>query len=136
MATTNPEYGNNLVLEINGVQIDNLLSNGFEPTREFRDVTTKDSQDWSESRPTTRSVTIPFEGLYSKTSVNGYEELFDAWSLGTLLNWKVTTGIAGDTIWTGQGFIESISLDGPMADNVTFSGSITVTGVVTKGTET
>jgi hypothetical protein len=135
MATRNPEYGNNLILEIGGVQLTNLLSNGFEPTREFRDVTTKDSGDWSESRPTTRSVTIPFEGLFSKSSPNGYEEIYDAWSTGQLLNWKLTTGVVGDTIWTGAGFIESCSLDAPNADNVTFSGSITVTGEVTKGVE-
>lgn len=135
MATTAPLYGKNLVLRMGGTQITNLKANSIELGRDMRDVTTKDSGDWREVRPRFKNGSIQFSGIMSMSAAKGFEEAYDDWDNGTESTWKLGTGTTGDTYWSGSGYITSLSFEAPYDDNVEFSGTIDITGTITKGTE-
>lgn len=135
MSTTNPEYGGNLKLKIGGTEITNLTSHNVNKERATRNVTTRDSGDNQEVRPTIKSRDIGFEGLISKDATYGYDEIDDAWRAGTLVTWREGSGVTGEPYETGTGYITSLQKEAPFDDNVTFSGTLQVTGDTTKGTE-
>lgn len=135
MATKSALYGRLLTLKIGGVQIDNLLTNSLSQTRDTRDVTTKDSEDWEESQPTIRRKTIDFTGLTSQAATTGYVELQNAYDNGTTGTWKYGTGLAGAKYWSGSGHIVKLDFQAPHDGNVEFSGSVKLTGVITFGTD-
>lgn len=135
MATKTTKYGRNLVLKINGTQIDNLLSNSFSQSRDTRETTTKDSADNEESVPTIMRRNISFTGLASEASTNGgFVTLQNAYEGGTTLSWVLDSSTGGDHKWSGSGHITKLDFDAPHDGNVGFSGEIKVTGVVTFGT--
>jgi predicted secreted protein len=135
MATTNPLYGKLMTLRLGGTQVNNLLSNDLELERDLRDVTTKDSGDWREIRPKFKAATIPFTGIFSQTAAQNFEAWYDEWDTGSEIAWKQGTGVSGDTFWSGSGFITSLKFSAPFDGNVEMSGTVTVSGQITKGTE-
>lgn len=133
MPTTNPLYGKLVVLLNNGVQITNLLSNDLNFQRAMRNVTSKDSGDWSESRPTIKDATAPFTGLVSEDAAEGFEELYDDYDGGILCSWIWGTGVTGAPKWSGSGYLQSLNFKTPFDGNVEFDGELKITGAVTKG---
>lgn len=132
--TTNPQYGKLTVLLLNGTQITNLLTNDLNFQRAMRDVTTKDSDDWKEQRPTIKEYTIPFTGLASKDAAQGFEEAFALLDAGTLCTWSWGTGVTGEPKWSGSGYLGSLNFKAPHDGNVEFDGEIQGSGAATKGT--
>lgn len=134
MSTTNPLYGKLLVLLNNGTQITNLLSNDMNFQRAMRNVTTKDSGDWEESRPTIKSASLPFSGLISEDAAEGFEELYSDLDNGVPCMWVWGTGVTGAPKWSGSGFLQSLNFKAPFDGNAEFDGELKVTGLVTKAT--
>jgi hypothetical protein len=133
MPTTNPLYGKLVVLLNNGVQITNLLSNDLNFQAAMRTVTSKDSNDWEESRPTIKSATLPFTGLVSYDAAEGIEEIYDDMEGGILCSWTFGTGVTGSPKWSGSGYFQSLNFKAPFDGNVEFDGEVKVTGAITKG---
>jgi predicted secreted protein len=94
------------------------------------DVSSKDDSGNQNVIGGQKSSTIDFEGLTDFASSGyGIDDLFDLLDNRTEVAWIL--GVSGGANFTGSGFITSLTLDAPMEDASTYSGSITVTDGVT-----
>lgn len=115
-------------------------------TRDLRDSTTKSSEAWSESLAGLKSWELSGDGFvelldevndndpYAGSSGNlmGYTKLYDLWAAGT--NVYVAFGSSGaGNHYEGQGFISSLSAEGGVEENATFSITITGSGTLSVG---
>jgi len=131
--------GTDLILSVDGVAIAHASSNSFSSELAMIDVSSKDSAGNQENIGGQKSFSIDFEGLTDfAASGYGFDNLFDLLNNRTEIDWVFgTDGTEGGQEapvapkLSGSGFISSLSLDAPMEDASTYSGSITVTGAVT-----
>ncbi len=139
MATTNPAYGRLVLLRRNGTAITNLNNTGLSQPRATRDVTTKDSSDEGEIRPTIKGPrSISFDGIVALAatgSVVGVAQFQDDYTNGNVIMWKIGSGVSTDPYWSGSGFLTKYDIAAPHDNNMTFSGEIMTTGAVTFGIE-
>lgn len=135
MPTTSPAYGRLLTLKFNGTAILNLKSSDLSQSVAMRDVTTKDSSDNKESRPTIHARTFSFSGLMPNAGPNAaagpaLQTALDAGSIGT---WNFGSNLTAEPNWSGSGFLTALNFKAPHDGNVEFDGTVEVTGVVTFG---
>lgn len=132
MATIN---GTSLIIVVDGAAIAHTTSATLNLERAMIDVSTKDSAGDSESIAGQKSASVDFEALvdFSPTApVEGLVDLITIYQANSAVTWEIASGSAGTAPkFTGSGFISSLSMDAPMEDATTFSGTITVTGAVT-----
>jgi len=129
--------GTNLILTVATNAIAHTTSASLSIEMATIDVSSKDSSGNQEVIGGQKSSTIDFEGLTDFAS-NGYgiDDLFSlldnrtevAWVLGVDSDDDATVDGAN---FSGVGYITSLSVDAPMEDATTYSGTITVTDGVT-----
>jgi len=134
MATKNTIYGRLMVLFQDGTAIDNLISNGLKQARALRNVTTKDSADDDESRPTIKTRTMDFKGYASNASSSNFEQLQSAFDNGTTNVWKFGSVVNGSKYWSGSGHLTALDFDAAHDGTLEVSGTVQITGVLTFGT--
>lgn len=134
MATKETLYGRLTVVLKSGVQIDNLISTGLKQATGMREVTTKDSNDTKESRPTIRSQTIDFKFYASNASSSNFEALQTSRDNRTIETWKYSTGVSGSKYWSASGFITALDFDAGHDNTLEGTGTVEITGDVTFGT--
>lgn len=134
MATKNTIYGRLVVIFQDGTQLDNLISTGLKQSRATREITTKDSADDKESRPTIKSRTMDFKAYASNSSVSNFEQIQAAYENGTTQVWKFSTGISGSKYWSASGHITSADLNATHDGTLEIDGSVEITGAMTFGT--
>lgn len=119
-----------------------VIGNSLDVTINFshspRETTNQDSAGYATFLEGKRVTTIDFNFLHSEDATQNIVDFYDAWASSTqraAVTFKVATATTGDTTWTGGGYITSLTLNsgGPEA-NATCSGSIQVSGALTKGT--
>jgi len=98
------------------------------------DATSKDSSGFSEFIGGVRSGEISFEGLVDHTDAAGSDAITGYLVGRTKIDWSFSTGTTGDEIYSGSGFISSCEISAEMESPVTYSGTITITGTITQGT--
>lgn len=105
---------------------------------ETRETISKDSvASWSTSEAGTKSGTISFAGFYSEDTTvsaearNSAPDIYALFEAGAAVSWELTTGVTGDTKYSGSGIITSFESSWPVDENSTYSGTITITGAVT-----
>lgn len=131
MATIN---GTSLIIVVDGTAIAHSTSATLNLERAMIDVSSKNSSGDSESIAGQKSASLDFEALvdFTPTAGDNIADLITLYQANTAVSWEIASGIAGTAPkFTGSGFISSLSMDTPMEDATTFSGSITVTGAVT-----
>jgi predicted secreted protein len=131
MATIN---GTSLIIVVDGTAIAHSTSATLNLERAMIDVSSKDSSGDSESIAGQKSASLDFEALvdFSPSAGDNIADLITLYQANTAVSWEIASGTAGTAPkFTGNGFISSLSMDTPMEDATTFSGSITVTGAVT-----
>ena len=134
MATTGIFNGTNLLLKLDGTIIGHSTSCSMSLSMDTPEATTKDSNGFSEYIAGVKGGEISFEGLVDYSdSLNGVE-LFDSLLARTELTCVFGTAESGDAIYTADGFLSSIEMSGEMESAVTYSGSITISGAITKST--
>ncbi len=134
MATTGIFNGTNLLLKLDGTIIGHSTSCSMSLSMDTPEATTKDSNGFSEYIAGVKGGEISFEGLVDYSdSLNGVE-LFDSLIARTVLTCVFGTAESGDAIYTADGFLSSIEMGGEMESAVTYSGSITISGAITKST--
>lgn len=129
-------YGRLMLLNRNGTAINNLKTSGISQTRATRDVTTKDSADNTELRPTIKTRTIAFDLLITNAAsgtVVGVSQFQDDYTNGNIVVFKLGTGTAGDPYWTGSGVLTKFDISAPHDGNIEGSGELAITGAVEYG---
>tara|TARA_R110002020_G_scaffold22596_1_gene76223 strand:+ start:109 stop:543 length:435 start_codon:yes stop_codon:yes gene_type:complete len=102
-------------------------------THDLRDITTKDSAGWRELNEGLRSFSISASALYETDASNDFQSLYDSYiNTRTVIFWKMAESDSGGIVLSGCGYISSIELSSPGAeDNVTFSLTIEGDGEIT-----
>jgi len=138
MATTGVFNGTNLVLAVGSsgseVTIGHTTSCSMSFSHDLPEATTKDSSGWAEFISCVRGATISFDGLVDYNDTTNAEELADYIINRTAISFVFGTSVSGDSVYTGTGYIDSIEVSADMEAPVSYSGSITVTGAITKAT--
>jgi TP901-1 family phage major tail protein len=103
---------------------------------EVRDVTTKDSAGWRELLGGLKSWSLSGEGMvtYNLTSRVGFADLFGHMNSRTRLYFRFGSTTSGEKQYKGHGYLTSLSQDGGVEDNNSFSFSIEGDGTLTEAT--
>ncbi len=127
------EYGRRVKLSFLGTYLINLKGNDLPQTRGKRDVTSKDSQDWAEFRPTIKEKTISFSGLMPMGGPNDVAgvALETAYLNGTIGVCEYGTGTVGEPLWSGSGFITALNFKAAFDNSVEIDGVFESTGIQT-----
>ena len=101
-------------------------------SNDLPEATTKTSGGFQEVISGVKSGEISFEGLVNYDHANNAIEAVDLLRNGTKVDWSFGTGVSGDAVYSGEGFLNSVEMSAEMESPVSFSGSITVTGAISK----
>lgn len=132
MATTGVFNGTNLLLKVEDVVIGHTTSCTLTISHDIADATTKDSQGWSEGISGLRSGEISFDGLIDYSDATNVIDLFDMIANRTIISCKIGTAATGDTVLSAEGYLTSLEQTGEMEASATYSGSIQLTGAISK----
>ena len=134
MATTGVFNGTNLILKIENNTLGHTTSCSLSLSNDLPEATTKDSSGFSESIAGVMSGEISFDGLVAYDDTANAIELADYLLARTQLTCVFGTAVTGDDVYTAEGFLSSVEMSAEMESAVTYSGSITLTGAITKST--
>jgi TP901-1 family phage major tail protein len=139
MATTGVFNGTNLILKFHSTDgseaaIGHSTSATLSLSADLPDATTKDSSGYNEVIAGTRTGEISFEGLVAYDDANNAIEAADYLLARTKIYWEFGTEATGDDVYSGAGYLNAVEMSAEMESPVTYSGSITVTGSISKAT--
>ena len=77
---------------------------------------------------------ISFDGLVAYDDSSNAIEMSDFLLARTQLTCVFGTAITGDAVYTAEGFLSSVEMSAEMESPVSYSGSISLTGAITKST--
>jgi len=141
-ASTNVMNGTDVILAISTdagttyTTVGKATSASLQMNMEVRDVTTKDSAGWRELLGGLKSWSLSGEGMvtYNLTSKAGFADLFGHMNSRTRLYFRFGSTTSGEKQYKGHGFLTSLSQDGGVEDNNSFSFSIEGDGTLTEAT--
>ena len=134
MATTSVFNGTNLILQVEGNVVGNTTSCTLSLSNDLPEATTKDSNGFQEVIAGVISGEISFEGLVDYSDTANAIEMADYLLARTQITCVFGTQEAGDAVYTAEGFLSSVEQSAEMESPVSYSGSITLTGAITKST--
>lgn len=142
MATTGVFNGTQLVVLVGTEVIAHATSCSLTVSADLPDATTKQSGGWAEEIGGLRSWSITTDGLATvEPTGTSYVvgDIFSALNGRTAVTVKFTTAngntvVAGDLVWSGSAFVESLDITADMESPVTYSASFTGTGQLTQAT--
>ena len=132
MATTGVFNGTNLILKIESVALGHTTSCSLSLNNDLPEATTKDSSGFQEVIAGVMSGELSFDGLVAYDDTANAIELADYLLARTQLTCVFGTTITGDAVYTAEGFLSSVEMSAEMESPVSYSGSITLTGSITK----
>jgi len=134
MATTGVFNATNLILKIETNTLGHSTSATLSLSNDLPEATTKDSSGFQEVIAGVISGEISFEGLVAYDDTLNAVELNDYLLARTQLTCVFGTTASGDDIYTAEGFLSSVENTADMESPASYSGSITLTGSITKST--
>ena len=134
MATTGGFNGTNLILTVEGATVGHTTSCSMSLSMDTPEATTKDSNGFSEYIGGVKGGEVSFEGLVAYDDSANAVEFADYLLARTKLTCVFGTAETGDAVYTAEGFLSSVEMSAEMEAAVTYSGSITLTGAITKST--
>lgn len=134
MATTGVFNGTNLILKVESNTVGHTTSCTLTLSNDLPEATTKDSSGFQEVIAGTMSGEISFEGLVAYDDTANAIEMADYLLARTQLTCVFGTAASGDDVYTAEGFLSSCEMSAEAESPVTYSGSITLTGSITKST--
>lgn len=134
MATTGVFNGTNLILTVEGATVGHTTSCSMSLSMDTPEATTKDSNGFSEYIGGVKGGEVSFEGLVAYDDSANAIEFADYLLARTQLTCVFGTAETGDAVYTAEGFLSSVEMSAEMEAAVTYSGSITLTGAITKST--
>ena len=102
---------------------------------ETRDITTKDSAGWQENLEGLKNWSLSGDGLVTYSISGEYEtpdELFTILNNRTAIDVKFGSMTTGEIDYSGKAYLVSYEQEAGVEENVTYSFSITGTGVLTQ----
>jgi len=126
--------GNLIFIEWDSANVVGLTDKSIDFSNDMIDVTNQQSSGgWKEYLPGERGATISFSGVYDESGAEGATSLFADMKLGTEVAFKFGQDLAtGGAMWTGNGLVSGITVNGPKNDAASYSGTIQVSGIVTQ----
>jgi len=97
---------------------------------DMADVTTKDSDGYTEIIPGTRSGEISFDGLVDYTDSMSGASLGDFLLTRAKVDFSFGTVATGDKLYTGEGYLTSLEISAEAENAATYSGSVQITGAI------
>jgi len=134
MSTTGVFNGTNLILTVEGATVGHTTSCSMSLSMDTPEATTKDSNGFSEYIGGVKGGEVSFEGLVAYDDSANAIEFADYLLARTQLTCVFGTAETGDAVYTAEGFLSSVEMSAEMESAVTYSGSITLTGAITKST--
>lgn len=134
MATTGVFNATNLILKIESNTLGHSTSATLSLSNDLPEATTKDSSGFQEVIAGVISGEISFEGLVAYDDTLNAIELNDYLLARTQLTAVFGTTTSGDDVYTAEGFLSSVENTADMESPASYSGSITLTGAITKST--
>jgi len=134
MSTTGVFNGTNLILTVEGATVGHTTSCSMSLSMDTPEATTKDSNGFSEYIGGVKGGEVSFEGLVAYDDSANAIEFADYLLARTQLTCVFGTAETGDAVYTAEGFLSSVEMSAEMEAAVTYSGSITLTGAITKST--
>ena len=134
MATTGVFNATNLILKIESNTLGHSTSATLSLSNDLPEATTKDSSGFQEVIAGVISGEISFEGLVAYDDTLNVVELNDYLIARTQLTCVFGTTASGDDVYTAEGFLSSVDNTADMESPASYSGSITITGQITKST--
>jgi len=126
--------GTNLILKIEDTALGHSTSCTLTLNNDLPEATTKDSSGFQEVIAGVMSGEISFDGLVDYSDSANAIELADYLLARTQITCVFGTTTTGDAIYTAEGFLSSVEMSAEMESPVSYSGSITLTGAITKST--
>lgn len=136
MATTGVFNGTNLIITVEGATVGHTTSCTLSLSNDLPEATTKDSSGFQEVIAGVMSGEISFEGLVAYDDSANAIEMADYLLARTQLTCVFGTAVSGDDVYTAEGFLSSVEMSAEAESPVSYSGSITLTGSITKSTNT
>lgn len=134
MATTGTFNGTNLILKVEDTAVGHTTSCTLTLSNDLPEATTKDSSGFQEVIAGVMSGEISFEGLVAYDDTANAIEMADYLLARTQITCVFGTAESGDDVYTAEGFLSSVEMSAEMESPVSYSGSITLTGSITKST--
>ena len=134
MPTTGVFNGTNLVLQVEGNEIGHTTSCSLSLSNDLPEATTKDSNGYAEHIAGVISGELSFDGLVAYDDTTNTIQLNDFINARTQITCVFGTTTTGDAIYTAEGFLNNVETSAEMESPVSYSGSITLTGAITKST--
>jgi hypothetical protein len=134
MPTTGVFNGTNLILKVEDTALGHTTSCTLTLSNDLPEATTKDSSGFQEVIAGLMSGEISFEGLVAYDDSANAIELADYLLARTQLTCVFGTAQTGDEVYSAEGFLSSVEMSAEMESPVSYSGSITLTGSITKST--
>lgn len=135
MPTTGIVNSRIMVIKLGTAVVSCLTDASLSLSQEFRDTTCKDSGGFNNILPAKRSWEISGTALFSYDGTTTFDDFFALWNAQTLATLVFGTTVTGDKIYSGSGYLASLSVTSSGTDeNVTFEFSITGTGTLTEST--
>lgn len=132
MPTSGIVSGTKLRLFDDATAIARATDCSVEFSAETESVSHKDSTGgWAETEVGELSGTGSCEILFEETT-GGFSTLWDKFINKTALTLKMTTGVTGDTVISGQAYVTSMTLTGTHKQKATASISFTFSGAVSR----
>ncbi len=116
-------------------------------TTDLRDSTTKSSGGFQENLAGLKSYELSGDGFIdlsantitatdpytgSSGTLKATQKLWDLWAGGTKVDVEFGTGTGSDKSYLGEAFISSLSFEGGVEENATYSITLTGTGALTE----
>ncbi len=135
MPTTGTPQGELYRVEIGGTLVGHATSSGIDMSLATQEISSKDTGggSYTEAIAGKISWTMPCEFLFNLDATIDaaarltYEDLHDLFVARTAVAVKITTGVTGDTEYSGNALITALSSSFPNDEVAT--GSCTLTGV-------
>ena len=132
MPTTSVFNGTNLLLSVAGHVLGHTTSCSLSLSNDLPEATTKDSNGFQEVIAGVISGELSFDGLVDYSDTANAIELADYLLARTQITCVFGTAVTGDAIFTAEGYLSSVEQSAEMESPVSYSGSITLTGAITK----
>ena len=122
--------GTEFLMHVDNVPISYDSSHTLDVSMATIEASNKASAGWAEKKPGQRSWSASGDGMYSFDAALGFTGLMSLVTNRTLVSVKLATSNELNSIYIGNGYLTSLSLNAPNEDTATYSWTFEGTGAL------